>query len=293
MMSVLCAERHGRKIMKITKQDIIYSLYMADVEKGDILLVHSALSSMGDVEGGADTVADAFLEAVGSGGTVVMSTLTGWFSPFDAKTSPSAVGKISEVFRKRPQTKRSLHPVHSVAACGRYAEYITSSHENCETGCGKGTPYDKIRELGGKVVLLGVDNDRNTMMHSLEEEIDARYLRTLDIVPPTYLPGVKKFTLKKFPPGHRDFLSVTPLLRRADALKESVVGNACLKVIDAQELYRLVMPLLDKDPLLFICENPYCNSCDWSRRLYTEEEIDLKRYSSNHCDDKTCEICVI
>ncbi len=279
--------------MKITKQDIIYSLYLADVEKGDILLVHSALSSIGEVDGGADAVVDAFLEAVGSEGTIVMSTLTGWSAPFDAKTTPSAVGKISEVFRKRPQTKRSLHPVHSVAACGRYADYITSGHENCETGCGKGTPYDKIKELGGKIILLGVDNDRNTMMHSLEEEIDAKYLRVLDIPAPTYLPGAKKFTLKKFPPGHRDFLSVTPLLRRAGALKESVIGNACIKVIDAKELYRVVMPLLASDPLLFICENPNCNSCDWSRAVYGLKRFAYKKYSANHCDDKTCEICVV
>ena len=123
----------------ITREDIRYSLQLMGIRPGDTLLVHSALSSIGYVEGGADSVVDAFLDAVGPDGTIVMSTLTGWFSPFDAATSPSTVGHISEVFRRRPGVLRSLHPVHSVAAWGKHAAYITEGHENCPTGCGEGT----------------------------------------------------------------------------------------------------------------------------------------------------------
>ncbi|MPN47285.1 hypothetical protein SDC9_194887 [bioreactor metagenome] len=142
-------------------------------------------------------------------------------------------------------------------------------------------------------MLFGVDNDRDTIMHSLEEAIDAKYLRELDIPAPTYLTGEKTFTLKKFPPGHRDFLSVTPLLRRRGLLKESVVGSACVKVIDIKGMFALLMPILAEDPLLFICKNENCNSCNWSRKLYSGEEIDLTSYEKNHCDDINCEICVI
>ncbi len=277
----------------VTKDDIVYSLKLMGIEKGDILLLHSSLTSMGHVHGGADAVIDAFLEVLGSDGTLVMSTLTGWFSPYDAASSPSAVGKISEVFRKREGVCRSLHPVHSVAAAGKYAEYITSGHEACETGCGEGTPYFKLRELSAKAVLLGVDMDRNTIMHSLEELIDARYLRTLDIAAPTYLPEAETFTLKKFPPGHRDFLAITPYLRRADAMTEGVIGDAVVKVIDIPRLFEIGLALLKENPLFFICENPNCNSCHWSRLLYSGEPIDPDRYQANHCCDQTCEICVI
>lgn len=277
----------------VSREDILFSLQLMGIQKGDVLLVHSALSSIGYVEGGADSVIDALCEAVGEEGTIVMSTLTGWFHPFDAATSPSAVGGISEVFRRRPGVLRSLHPVHSVAAFGKHAAEITAGHEDCPTGCGEGTPYLKLRELGGKAMLLGVDMDRNTIMHSLEELIDAKYLRTLDIFAPTYLPGEEKFTLKKFPPGHRDFLNITPVLRRADAMVEGVIGSACVKVVDIPKLFDIALPMLRKNPLFFMCENEHCNSCHWSRLLYSGEEIDLSRYEQNHCDDKTCEICVI
>ena len=185
----------------VTRDDILYSLRLMGIREGDILLVHSALSSIGDVAGGPDSVIDALLDAVGDEGTIVMSTLTGWFQPFDAQTSPSAVGTISEVFRRRPGVLRSLHPVHSVAAFGKHAATIVAGHENCPTGC--------------------------------------------------------------------------------------------VKVVDIPKLFDIALPLLQKDPLFFICKNENCNSCHWSRLLYTDHEIDLSRYTHNHCSDDNCEICVI
>ena len=278
----------------VTKQDILFSLALMGIQSGDLLLVHSSLSSIGQVEGGANTVIDALLEAIGPKGTLVMSTLTGWDSSFDAQTTPSAVGILSETFRLRPGVLRSLHPVHSVAALGQFAEYITEGHELCETGCGEGTPYWKIAELGGKILLLGVDMDRNTMMHTLEEAANVRYLRTLEIPAPSYQSdGQATFTLKKFPPGHRDFLKITPILRRAGCLTEGRIGQAAVKVIEAEPLLELGVQLLTEDPLFFICHNEHCNSCSWARSLYSDALPDAAPLTENHCVDPHCEICVV
>ena len=51
----------------VTKQDIAEGLAALGVRAGDALLVHSSLSRFGHVEGGADAVIDALLEAVGPG----------------------------------------------------------------------------------------------------------------------------------------------------------------------------------------------------------------------------------
>ena len=70
------------------------------IKEGDVLLVHSSLSSMGNVEGGADTVIDALLEVLGKEGTLLFPAFS--FSPcyktsyFSYKDTPSCVGKISE-----------------------------------------------------------------------------------------------------------------------------------------------------------------------------------------------------
>ncbi|PIX41920.1 MAG: AAC(3) family N-acetyltransferase, partial [Armatimonadetes bacterium CG_4_8_14_3_um_filter_66_20] len=54
-------------------------------------MVHSALSALGLVRGGADTVIDALLEAVGSEGNVAMPLMTG-NGVFKIEESPSNVG---------------------------------------------------------------------------------------------------------------------------------------------------------------------------------------------------------
>ncbi len=282
--------------MPVTKEQIKFSLGEMGIKKGDILLVHSALSSIGYVEGGADTVIDALLETVGEEGTIAMSTLTGWFKPYDSKTSPSEVGKISEVFRKRPGIFRSLHPVHSIAAYGRQAQYITEGHDKADTGCGRGTPYDKIKQLNGKVMLLGVDMDRNTIMHFIEEEADLPFLLELSIPAPTYIEDYKnkQFILKKFPPGHRDFLNLTPILREKDALVEGKIGNALVKVMNVKELFEIGIQTLKQQPGSFICSNPNCIFCRWATcKLDGEKDFDHDCYKGRGCLDDKCEICVV
>ncbi|HBN85293.1 MAG TPA: hypothetical protein DDZ89_15790 [Clostridiales bacterium] len=276
-------------------EDIVTNMSILGIKKGDTLLMHSALSSMGRVEGGAQTVIKAFCDLLGEEGTLVMSTLTMWDQPFDVDSTPSAVGVLSEEFRKMPGVKRSLHPVHSVAAYGKNAAIITADHDKCETGCGVGTPYVKLCDFDAKVILLGVDMDRNTVMHSLEEAINAKYLRTLDIPAPTYIDGYrdKVFTLKKFPPGHRDFLCFTPELRKRGKLIQGNIGSASVKIMKINDLFEVGLELLEKDPLLFICRKEECNSCNWSRKLYGQGEIDLSLYKHNGCVDDQCEICVI
>jgi aminoglycoside 3-N-acetyltransferase len=279
----------------VEKKDILLGLRLLGIREGDVLLVHSSLTAIGHVSGGAETVIEALLDATGESGTLVMSTLTGWSTPFDAASTPSAVGKISEVFRRRPDAIRSLHPVHSVAAVGKLAAYITAGHEHCETGCGKGTPYLKMRDLGGKVMLLGVDMDRNTIMHSMEEEMDASYLLTLDIPAPTYMDGFenKCFTLRKFPPGHRDFNRLTPLLREKDALIEGRIGEAEVKVMSISRLFDIGLEALSGDPMFFICSNPNCHSCHAARLVQDGRQADLSAYEASGCTDENCEICVV
>ena len=277
----------------LTKSDLVFSLELIGIRSGDTLLMHSAFTAIGEVEGGADTVIDAFLEVLGEDGTLVMSTLTGWASPFDRDSSPSAVGWISECFRRRPGVLRSMHPVHSVAAYGKNAAFLTSGHETCPTGCGDGTPYHKLEQLGAKVMLLGVDMDRNTIMHMTEEREDLAYLLSLTIPAPTYTPDKDTFTLTKFPPGHRDFLSATPVLRKSGVMTEGKLGNAVVKVMDIPRLTAVLGQALKEDPRLYLCKNPNCHFCDWARRLMTGRTVDYRAYRANRCTDPSCECCVV
>nr|WP_066398553.1 AAC(3) family N-acetyltransferase [Cytobacillus eiseniae] len=167
------------------------------LEKGMVAIVHSSLSSFGWVCGGAVAVVQALMDAVGSEGTIVMSTQTAdisdpseWQMPpvpkewwpiirenmpaYDPKTTPTrGMGKIVEVFRTFPGTIRSLHPTYSFAAWGKEAEYILSE-QPLEEGFGQRSPLAKIYELDGHIILLGVDHDSNTSLHFAEHAIPNR-----------------------------------------------------------------------------------------------------------------------
>ena len=257
----------------ITKEDIVFALTLGGIQKGDVILMHSALSSIGYVEGGADTVIDAVLETIGPEGTFAVSTMS-FNNPFDPKTDSSTVGIISETHRKRPDSIRSLRPVHSVNAIGAQAEYLTRDHDKCETNCGVGSPFLKLRDMGGKIILLGIDMSRNTTLHAIEDIMDASYLVDRTIPAPKYMEDYenKTMVMKKFCPGHRNFLRFTPILRRADVLTEVCIGNAVAKIIDVKKLFELGEQELTKDPFFFLCENENCEHCSAARRAHGERK---------------------
>ena len=61
-----------RKI--VLKETILDALEKVGVTSGQTIMVHTSLSSLGFVCGGAQTVIEALLESVGSDGTIMMPT---------------------------------------------------------------------------------------------------------------------------------------------------------------------------------------------------------------------------
>lgn len=155
----------------------------AGVEAGSKLLVHSSLRSLGVVEGGAETVVDSLLDALGPAGTLLVPTLTGdeAFSPanpptFDPAASPCWTGIIPETLRRRPTAIRSHHPTHSVAAIGAHAGYLTAGHRFSVTPCDEMSPYGRLVEFDDSYVLLiGVPHQRSTLFHYVEEMAGVEY----------------------------------------------------------------------------------------------------------------------
>ena len=96
---------------------------------------------------------------------------------FDALRTPSCVGYLSEFFRMQvPGVLRSLHPTHSCCAVGRHAAELTAGHERDETPVGPNSPFAKLPEAGGWILMLGCSADRNTSMHGVEETAEPPYL---------------------------------------------------------------------------------------------------------------------
>ena len=68
------------------------------------------------------------------------------------------------MFRLWPGTLRSDHPARSVAAWGKNAKYLTENHDLSHI-FGDSSPIGRLYKLDGKVLLIGVDYDKNTSIH--------------------------------------------------------------------------------------------------------------------------------
>ncbi len=168
------------------------------IAPGTTLMVHSSLSAIGWVIGGAPSVVRALQSVLGEQGTLVMPTATpqghdpvDWPEPrppehlfeeirqhmpvFDVATTPSAMGAITEAFRTAPGTLRSNHPTSAVCANGPDAASIVAAH-TLDVSEGRGTPFEVLYEMASTTLLLGVGFNRCTSLHFAESLCEKRRL---------------------------------------------------------------------------------------------------------------------
>ena len=246
---------------KVSEKMLFRDFKKLGISDGDILIVHSSLSSLGYVDGGAATVVDALLRSVGANGAVFFPTnvfrgsLTEFLSEVDGvdlREYPSRLGAITIAATKHFRAFRSLHPTHPVVGIGKGVEDILSKHHLSEGPCGKLSPYHEIAKRKGKILLLGVTCDNNTSLHTVEE-ISAPYIFLKEApfsIPTTGMRGEKfDVSVKPYVTGlRRDFRKIeAPLLRRG-TLKLGRVGNAVARLIDSEEMMRWCTERVCEDP---------------------------------------------
>lgn len=233
----------------LTRDDIARGLRELELHGGDIVLLHSSLASLGQVEGGAAAVLKAFLDVLGPSGTLV------------APVFEDGMGAIADAVRDHPAAVRSIHPLACVAAIGGAAEAICKDHWEAETSHTQNTPYVRIAERGGYVCLLGVDQDRNTTLHTAEALLRLPYLSTTQ--PHTFATpkGEVTRTWPLFPGPHRDFIGLDGLLRESGKMRIGKIGSAVVRLIKSQDLIDLAVEAGRRNSAFALCENPNCPDC--------------------------------
>ncbi|MCG3757178.1 aminoglycoside N(3)-acetyltransferase [Amycolatopsis sp. Poz14] len=158
------------------------------VSFGGVVMVHSSLSALGEVDGGADAVVRGVLRAVGPEGTVVVPA----FTPQVADPFPEYVGagdvEVDEARGRVPLfheglatpmgaipnavlgwegSCRSRHPQASVAAVGARAAEV-AGRQPLAYAVGRGSPFEWLYRERARILLLGVGHDRNSFLHYAE-----------------------------------------------------------------------------------------------------------------------------
>ncbi|MEU6109678.1 AAC(3) family N-acetyltransferase [Streptomyces albidoflavus] len=177
-----------------TRASLTADLRALGVQPGETLLAHTSLSSLGWVCGGAVTLVQALLDAVGPDGTLAVPTHSGdnsdpsgwgnppvpesWWPavranmpPYDPRTTPShGVGIVPETLRTWPGALRSAHPQTSFAALGPGARALVEDHAlDCRLG--EQSPLARLEEAGARVLLLGAGYGSCTAFHLAEYRI--------------------------------------------------------------------------------------------------------------------------
>jgi len=250
----------------LTREDIASGLRALGLGEGDAVLLHSSLSSLGRVEGGAGAVVDAFLDVLGPGGTLAVPVF-------------GSLGAVTDAVRDRPGAVCSVHPLAAVAAVGAQAEALCADHWRAELAHGPDTPYTRLAELGGYVCLLGVDQDRNTTWHTVEEMLRLPYLQTTE--PHTFdtPEGEATRSWDLFPGPHRDFIGLDRAWRDSGHMKVSRLGGAVARLMPSAELLALGQRLGAGDPAFALCDNPHCNDCVGQRARLRRARLEDESFS--------------
>ena len=243
------------------QEGIAEVLQTLGVQTGHIVFVHSSLSSIGYVEGGADALVDAFLDVLGSTGTLVVPTFTfshgGKLNPvFDPVRDPSEMGRITEVARTRPGARRSHHLLHSVGALGAHAQEITAVHG--PSAWAADGPFWKLYELNAHILMLGVPYLRCTFFHVIEQLVQVRYRQWREVEARVREQDGRKRPLPMFgyspKPGFvgNDFNKLGAILEERGLAQVGAVGNAVARRFRAQDALEVGLTEYRKDPLLLV-----------------------------------------
>lgn len=243
----------------MNKRQLIKQLQAIGVKEGMDLMMHSSLKRIGPVDGGPDAIIDALFEVLGSGGTLIMSTVSGSVSQkqpiFHVDHTPSSVGYLSNVFRKRDKVIRSLHPVHSLAAFGPKAEFYTEGHLQASTPWSPNHTYGRLMRNNAHILFLGVNFECNTCLHALEIEARVPGLHTRE-----------SSTLKVFDtnnvchevehhwhsPKKSYYSDMEYLVEKAGGLTYGRIGQGVSRFVNASILRETLLPVFEKTPELAI-----------------------------------------
>jgi aminoglycoside 3-N-acetyltransferase len=271
------------KIGNYNKQQLKDQLESMGLKGDETILIHSSMKAIGAVDGGADTVLDAWMEYFKDGllllPTHTWKTVNADNPVYNPYTTPSCVGLLTNMFMKRDGVIRSLHPTHSMSGYGKNAAEYLAGEEYNNTPCTPGGCYDRLKEVGGKVLLVGVGHERNTYIHSVEEvlnvpnrlsdmpmelviELQEESNNSGKLPPYNRDEGWKKHTDNKLcrkvyvrkhynaqqPHISEDFVKLNQIFLDSGVVRKVKFGDADSLLCDAKGMFNIVRQVIAPDP---------------------------------------------
>jgi aminoglycoside 3-N-acetyltransferase len=262
------------------KQDVVNFIKENKLED-QVLSIHMAFRSLGEIEGGLDLLIDTFL----AHNCTIMGPTHSWnfllnteknnilfnnkFKSFSERAwdfknnkksssedifdvsytkSDKGLGFFSSYLAQHPARKRSNNPLGSFCAIGPKAEEIVWGENHFYQ------PLRKLVELNGKVVLIGLDIYKMTLIHSIKEKAGGQMLMRW------VKSGDNELSWVAGGGCSAGFKKLKPYLYRLAS--ETTLGAATVKIINAKEVEQALLPILQQEASNFpSCDDSSCKLC--------------------------------
>lgn len=256
-------------MIKFNPDSFKKAFYELGINEGDNLLIHNSLLKFGIPKEVAlsrfpEIVYNYIQSSIGSSGTIIVPTFNFDFCkgiPFNRQETPSkGMGVFSEYVRSLPQSKRSFHPMQSVAVIGDKQEYIIEG--DTTSSFSPGGPFDRLRKLNTKIVLLGADINAISVIHWVEEKYNVpyRYWKTFS---GSYIDdGVT--TERNYEMYVRSLdtnpalklNSIETQLRERGLINEYKIGGGMVQVLGLNDFLSTAENLIKLNPYFFVSNHP-------------------------------------
>jgi aminoglycoside 3-N-acetyltransferase len=252
-------------MISIDKSKICEILAEIGLKEGDTVLIHSSIGLIfGNHNNPAELLFSALRETLTTTGTIIVPTFT--FAPcsgsiFDINSTKSEVGEFSNYILSLDDVKRSFHPIHSVAAIGPNATYVTN-HESLSS-FGENSSYKKIIELKAYILLIGAGINYLSLIHQVEEDLKVPYRFYKDFnITVKEEDGYNNLTVPYYAKYldraiEYDYKKRELILIQSNALNTIKLGWGNIKFGLANEIYSVLHEKVCNDELFFINKEKY------------------------------------
>lgn len=164
--------------MDISVENILSKL---DIKNAECIYLHCSIQGLGLNVSLTKNILDEVLNYFGNSSTVFVPTFPFAHSQeyinyvtqneikFDSVLTPCKLNLIGELFRRKENTIRSLHPIMPISGIGPLANEILSKAHIDELPFGPNTFFSQLRKYNSYVVGLGVNVHTNSFIHVIDD----------------------------------------------------------------------------------------------------------------------------
>ena len=265
----------------ITLRELLFGLESLSLG-GQTVIAHGSFKSLGPVQGGPKAVVDALAASTDG---LMMPAFTYETMVFPRNGPPwngldyeaqdefhkrkkypgptyftpelpvdREIGILPEMLRRRPDAKRSLHPIFSFTGVNVEFALERQSMENPLA------PIGALAERDGKVLLIGVDQRVNTSIHYAEKLAGRRRFVRWAATPRRVV------ECPAFPGDSDGFGEIVPHIKHQ--VDSVTIGETRVEAIPLRFLIETTVDLIKQNPLALLCQRESCGRCNAVREMF-------------------------